>query len=112
MNQTHSHDGEGIRLATGVIAVVLLCVVGSIVIVTDHTVVAPSEITSLGMTSLLAPMETRALPRDGRGDAVASAAATPGEVGTDRTAGVPAGRLYPEPASDAARDEDGHPPSF
>jgi hypothetical protein len=112
MNNNHSHGDKTARIAAGVKAAALICVVGSIVWIAEHATITPSEPAAPGMTSLLAPSEATALSADGRIDAGPPVAASTDRASADRGAALPAARPYPEPAGNAVRDENGHPPSF
>jgi hypothetical protein len=112
MNHSHGNDDKAVRIATGVKAAMVICVLGSIVLIADRAFVMPSEHAGPGPATLRMPSVAAPLSPDGRFDAHAPLPAFAGNGGADRTAAAPEARLYPEPASDAVRDEDGHPPSF
>ena len=113
MITTHNHDAKSVHFARGLTAAALIFSIGSIVMIAEHAVVAPSETPSAEMSSmLLAPSEATALSPDGHFAAIAPVAASAGGESADRAIAVSAARAYPELASDATRDEGGHPPSF
>ena len=113
MNCTHGYDDKAIRFDDRVKATVLLCVLGFIVMIADHALVAPSEASATDMAGvLLAPSVASDLAADGGVDAIARIAVPPQGPSADRRDIAPAGRPQTEPDSDTVRDEDGHPRSF
>ena len=112
MNHSHGNDDKAVRIAAGVKAAMVICVLGSIVLIADRAFVTPSEHSAPGMTTLVVPSVATPLSPDGRFDAKAPRPVFAGSTGADRAAVASEATLYPEPAGDAVRDEDGHPPSF
>jgi hypothetical protein len=112
MNHSHGNDDKAVRIAAGVKAAMVICVLGTIVLIADRAFVTPSEHSGPGMTALRMPSVAAPLSPDGRFDANAPLPLFAGSTGRDRTAVASEARLYPELAGDAVRDEDGHPPSF
>ena len=112
MNQSHNPKEKTSRMAAGVRAAALISVLGLIVMIADHSLVVPAEVPLMGSSSGATPYEATSLSADGRGvAAMQPSLSTEGPVAERKTAASVSG-LYPEPASDAVRDEGGHPPSF
>ena len=112
MNQSHDNDDKAAGIANAVKAAMLVCVLGFIALIADRAMFTPSEPSAPGMTTLLMPLVAGPLSRDGRFDAIAPSAMSSASASADRPAVAPAATQYPEPAGDAVRDQDGHPPSF
>ena len=112
MNDSHSHNDKTLRIAAGVKTAALVSVLGLIVLIADRSLVAPVDVPLTGASSSVAPYEATSLSADGRGGTAMAPSVATQNVGAEQQAIGPAPRLYPEPASDAVRDEDGHPASF
>ena len=111
MNQSHSPNDRTPRIAAGVKAAAMISVLGLIVMIADRSLVAPAEVPLASASSSIAPYEATSLSADGRGEAAMAPTAAQ-SASAEQRAPAPTPRLYPEPASDAVRDENGHPPSF
>jgi hypothetical protein len=112
MNHSHGNDDKAVRIAFGVKAAMVICVLGSIVLIADRAFVTPSGHSGPEMTMLHMPSVATPLSPDGRFDAGAPRPLPAVSAGADRTPVAPEAMIYPEPAGDAVRDDDGHPPSF
>ena len=85
----------------------VICVLGSIVLIADRAFVTPSEHSVPGTATLVMPSMATPSSPDGRFDAHAPRPAFAGNGGAERAAVASEVRLYPEPAADAVRDETG-----
>ena len=112
MNHSHSHNDKTLRFASGLKAAALVSVLGLIVMIADRSLVAPAEVPLASASSSIAPYEATSLSADGRGEPAMATPTAAQSAGAEQRAPAPTPRLYPEPASDAVRDENGHPPSF
>jgi len=111
MNDTQRDDDNSLQLADGLKAAVLISVLGAIAMFADHAMVAATETSAPTTNSVsVAPAETDTESADEPADVQRTAMAR--QLVTGRAVGAPASRLYPEPAADASRDEEGHPASF
>ena len=112
MNHSHSQNDNTPRIAAGMKAAVLVSVLGLIVMIADRSLVEPAEVPVLGANSSIAPYEATSLSADGRGGAATEPSIAAQSAGAEQRTTTPSPRLYPEPASNAVADDNGHPPSF
>src|SRR5215471_10670892 len=104
MSNSRSRVDRSQFLANGIKVAAFVGALGFVLLMVDHGLVIPTEIPAMGPASLIVPHAAATAPADRAATSVA-------QLG-DAGAAASTWHDYPAPANDAARDEDGHPPSF